>query len=247
MARMYKVTVDGQELEVDEDELKRGYTHAKAASKRMEEASMTKKEAQQVLRIFKESPREAFKYLGKDAREFAEQIIQEELNEALLSPQEKELRDYKKQLEKYQTDEKLAREQFEKEQMDAEMARYTEQIQSQIISTLDTAGLPRTERTVGRIAYYMQAALQAGYNNVTPSDVIEHVKNDYISDFKSFMGGLSEDQIEMFLGNDIVRKVAKSTVGSGMPKTTVPKSVNANIQRKEPTKKVLSPREYFKR
>jgi hypothetical protein len=82
---------------------------------------------------------------------------------------------------------------------------------------------------------------------VTPADVIEYVKNDYISDFKSFMGSMSEDQIRLFLGEDVVRKVAKSTVSGGMPMKTVPKSVNANRTTREPAKKTISPREYFKR
>ncbi len=246
-ARLYKVTVDGEEMEVPEEELLRGYAHNKAASKRMEEASMSRKEAEQVLRLFKESPREAFKLLGRDARQFAEQIINEELSEALLSPQERELRDYKRELEKYQMSEKQAREQYEKEQMDMEMARYTEQIQADIISTLDTAGLPKTERTIGRIAYYMQAALHAGYNNVKPSDVIDHVKNDYVSDFKSFMGTMSEDQIEMFLGQDLVRKVAKSTVKAAKTPQSVPKSVNQNRGEKKEDKKIMSPKDFFNR
>lgn len=246
-ARLYKVTVDGQEMEVDEDELRRGYAHNKAASKRMEEASMTRKEAEQVLRLFKESPREAFKLLGRDARQFAEQVINEELQEALLSPQERELREYKKQLENYQRQEKEAREQYEREQMEAEMARYTEQIQGQIVSTLETAGLPKTERTVGRIAYYMQAALQAGYKDVTPSDVIEHVKQDYVTDIRSMVGGLNEDALEAFLGTDNVRRIAKATVkGSKVQPSTVPRSVNANRAQKE-EKKVLSPKDFFNR
>ena len=247
VARLYKVTVDGEDMEVDENELLRGYAHNKAASKRMEEAAMSRKEAEQVLRLFKESPKEAFKLLGRDARQFAEQVINEELQEALLSPQERELREYKRELEKYQQSEKQAREQYEKEQMEAEMARYTEKIQAEIVGVLENAGLPKTERTVGRIAHYMQAALHAGYKDVTPADVIEHVKNDYIADFKSFMGSMSEDQIEMFLGNDIVRKVAKSTVKKGVQPTSVPKSVNANRAPKEDSKKILSPKDFFNR
>lgn len=246
VARMYKVMVDGEEMEVDENELRRGYAHNKAASKRMEEASMTRKEAEQVLRLFKDSPREAFKLLGRDARQFAEQVINEELSEALLSPQERELRDYKRQLETYQSQEKQARAEYEKQQLDAEMARYTEKIQTEIIGTLETAGLPKTERTIGRIAYYMQAALQAGYQNVTPADVIEHVKRDYTSDIQSLLGGLNEDALEAFLGAENVKKIAKSTVKGSRNPQTVPKTVNAGRSEKNEEKKILSPRDFFK-
>lgn len=246
VARLFKVTVDGEEMEVDEDELRRGYAHNRAASKRMEEAAMSRKEAEQVLRLFKDNPKEAFKLLGRDARSFAEDIINEELSEALLSPQERELRDYKRQLEQYQNQEKQARAEYEQQQMQQEMARYTEQIQTQIVSTLETAGLPKTERTVGRIAYYMQAALNAGYQNVTPADVVEHVKKDYVSDIQALLGGLNEDALEAFLGADNVKKIAKSTVKQPKGFNTVPKAVNANRAEQKAEKTILSPRDFFK-
>lgn len=244
-ARMFKVIVDGQEQEIDEDTLKKGYSHNAAASKRMQEAAMMRKEAEEVLRFFKSNPREAFQRLGMDAREFAQQLVNEDLEEALMDPKDKELRDYKKKVDAFEAQRREAQERYEKEQMEAEIARHSNQIQTDIISTLETAGLPKTERTVGRIIYYMQSALQAGYN-VSPKDVIEHVKNDYIHDFKSMLGGLSEQQIELFLGQDLVRKVAKSTVKQQVKETIVPKEVNQN--RVKPTeKKIQSPRDFFKR
>ena len=248
LARMYKVKVDGNEVEVDEQELLRGYAHNTAAEKKMQDAANSRKEAETVLKMFKENPKEAFRILGSDARAFAEQVINDELEEAMMSPEQKQLKDYKRELEKYQSSEKQAKEEYEKQEHDTAMAQYTEHIQSEIISSLGTAGLPNTDRTVGRMAHYMQAALAAGYENVTPKDVIEYVRNDYISDFKSFMGGMTEDQIEMFLGADVMRKVAKATTKGGMPNTKVDKSVNQNKAERESTKKKpTSPREYFAR
>lgn len=247
MARMYKVNVDGQELEVDENELKRGYSHRAAADKRMQEASLTRKEAEQVLRLFKENPREAFKHLGKDARQFAEEIINSELQEAMLSPQEREMRHYKQELEKYQTHEKAARAQYEKEQYDRELARNAETLQTDIISTLETNKLPRNEKTVSRIAYYMQSAIRAGFENVKPNDVIEFVKKDYISELQFFMHDLSEDQIEAFLGGDNVKRIAKSTVSkSKMPLNVTPRSINENKVARTDDKKPTSPDKFFR-
>jgi len=247
MKRMYKVTVDGQDMEVDEDELRKGYTHGKAASKRMEEASMTRKEAEQVLRIFKENPREAFKMLGTDARKFAEQVINDELSEALLSPQERELRDYKAKVDRYESESRSAKEQYEREQLESSIAQQAEAIQSDIIGSLESSGLPKTERTVSRMVYYMQAALQAGFN-VTPKDVVDQVRADYKADLNSMLGGLPEDALEAFLGADVVKRIAKSTVKTSMPIRSVDKSVNLNkAPRATEEKKVTSPRDYFKR
>lgn len=246
VARLYKVTVDGQEMEVDEDELRRGYAHNKAAAKRMEEASMTRKEAEQVLRVFRDNPKEAFRLLGRDARKFAEDIINEELSEALLSPRDKELRDYKRKVEQYEGERRTAQEQYEKEQMENEIQRQAESIQSEIISSLETAGLPKTERTVGRIVYYMQSAIAAGYN-VTPKDVIDQVRQDYRQDINSMLGGLPDEALKEFLDAGVFSKVAKSTVGSSRAPKAVDRSVNENRTVKKDGKKVLAPKDFFKR
>lgn len=244
-ARLFKVKVDGQEMEVDESELIKGYTHGKAAAKRMEEAALSRKEAEQVLRMFRENPKEAFKLLGRDARQFAEQVINDELQEAMLSPQERELRDYKRKVEEYESQSRRAKEQYEREQMEADIARQAETIQGEIISTLESAGLPKTERTVSRIVYYMQAALQAGYN-VGPKDVIQQVREDYKHDLNSLLGGLPEDALEAFLGADTVRKIAKSTVKAAKAPASVPKTVNQDRKPRE-EKKIMSPKDFFNR
>ena len=247
MARMFRVTVDGQEREVDEKELLRGYAHAQAANKRMEDASMTRKEAEQVLRIFKENPREAFKMLGTDARKFAEQVINDELSEALLTPEQRELRDYKSKVEKYESESRKAKEDYDREQMEAEFTKYQENIQSEIIDVLATAKLPQTQRTVSRIAYYMEAALNAGYN-VTPKDVVSQVRDDYKAEMDALLGGLSDDELETYLGANHYRRIAKSTVKTGMQLGKVDKTVNTNkAPREVEGKKITSPRAYFKR
>ena len=247
MARMFRVTVDGQEREVDEKELLRGYAHAQAANKKFEEAAMTRKEAEQVLRIFKENPREAFKLLGTDARKFAEQVINDELNEALLSPQERELRDYKAKVEKFESESRRAKEEYELEQSTKEFEKYQETIQSEMLSVIAEAKLPNTSDTIRKMAYYLEAELNAGYN-VTPKDVVSQVKADYQATVDQLLGGLDDDQLEDYLTSKHYRRIAKSSVKTGMQVSTAPKSVNQNKPvRESAQKKPVSPREYFKR
>lgn len=242
--RLFKVMVDGTEEEVDEDTLKKGYSHSKAAAKRMQEATNLQKEAREVVRFFKENPREAFSKLGLDAKEFAEKLIQEELEDALMDPKDKELRKYKKELEIYSSRERLAKEEFEKEQMNAEIARQTETIQSEIIESLKTSRLPSNDYTVGRIVYYMQSAMQAGFENVSPKDVIEQVKKDYISDLQSFTGGLQEEDLSSFISEEARKKILKASVNGGKKEKIVPKSVNEKKSSSK-EKRIVSPREFF--
>jgi len=244
-ARLYKVTVDGEDLEVDETELKRGYAHARAAAKRMQEAGSKRKEAESVLRIMKENPEQAFKKLGLDPRQFAQQIIDRELEEAMLTPEQRELRDYKQRVAAYENERRRAEEEYRNQQMQQAIARETETIQRDIIDTLSNSGLPQNEKTVSRIVYYMRAAHSAGHN-VRPVDVIDQVKQDYREDIRALMGGLPEEALNTFLDEDIIRKVNKSMVKTlKTAPATVPKTVNQDIKRPKADKKPRSPRDFF--
>lgn len=244
-ARLYKVTVDGQEMEVDEDELRRGYAHNKAAAKRMEEAAFSRKEAEQVIRLFKENPKEAFRVLGGDARRFAEQIINEELQESMLSPQERELRDYKRRVEEFETERRQAQEQYEQQMMQQQINAQAETIQNDIIGVLSEAGIPKTASSVNRMINYMQAALAAGYN-VSPKDVVEQVRLDYKQDMNSLLGGLPEEVLEQYLGAENYRRIAKSSVKKAPSLNKVPKEINEGRAEKVAAKKILSPKDFFK-
>lgn len=248
MKRMHKVTVDGTEMEVDEDELRRGYAHNKAAAKRMEEASMTRKEAEQVLRTFKENPAEAFRLLGLDPRKFSEDIINNELAEALMSPQEKELRDYKNRAEKYEGAQRRAQQEYEAQQAEQQMASMMESIQTDIITTAQSSGLPSSPEVIESIIYYMRAAEKAGFANVGAKDVIDQVKSDWKHRVNSVLGQLPEEVLEEWLG-DNYKRIARSSVKVPAGFKAVDKSVNAGRTPRVDTneRKVMSPKDYFKR
>lgn len=243
MARMFKVKVDGNEVEVDEAELLRGYAHNKAAEQRMREAGMTRKEAKAVIRLAQTDQRQFFKQLGIDPRQVAEKLIQEELSEAMLSPQEKEMRKIRQQLEHYQNSEKQAREEYEREVHEREVMRAKEEFESQFIEALKLSGHQATEHTVSRLAYYMNAALNAGYD-VTPMDVLPYAMNEFKTSTKSYLNGLDDSALAEILGEDTIRRLLK-------PKTPVvktnivPKSVNSNRESKKEEKKHESPAEFF--
>ena len=185
--------------------------------------------------------------MGLDPRQFAQSVIDRELEEAMLTPEQRELRDYKQRVSQYEAERRRAEEEFRNQQMQEAIAKETENIQRSIIDTLAVSGLPQNEKTVSRIVYYMRAAHNAGYN-VGPADVIDQVKEDYRDDIRTLMGGLPEEALDTFLGEDLIHKVNKSMVKS--LKTAPPpvsKDVNKDIKRAKPGKKILAPRDFFDR
>ncbi len=254
-ARMYKVMVDGREEEVDEDTLKGGYAHNRAAAKRMEEASLLKKqsldkqaELAEAIRVWQNDPKQIFKKLNIDPRAFAEQLINEELEDALMDPRDKKLRDYEREHTQRSEAERTQREQYEAQQEQAKVEQYLNDISNEIVQEADAIGIPRqyAQETVKRAAYYMDVAFQSGYN-VTVKDVMGQVKKDFQTETKSLLGSITPEQMKEYLGEDVYRNILKSSVQAQKKEVIVPKSVNQN--RTAPAKKnnkPMSPREFFR-
>lgn len=247
VARLFKVKVDGQDTEVDETELLRGYTHSKVANERMRQATETRQLAEQVLSIFKTNPKEAFAKLGVDAKAFAEQVLQEEMEEAVLTPEQKELRDLKRFKEDMSQKEEAARQAEAEAAEEAFRTQVAEELQTSIVTALDSADLPRNEYTVARMAYYLESCIQAGFE-ATPQDVIAHVKAEYDRELKAFLSSVPEDKLLNFIGPDFTKKVVKQHIAATGAKKKAVTPTPVGVEVKKPEENVpTTPRDFFRK
>lgn len=244
LAERYKIMVDNQEIEVDLDELKRGYGHNKAAAQRMTEAQNMRKEVEHALRQLKADPLAVLGMMGHDVDAIMTQRLNAQLEEAMLSDEQRDLRRYKQELEQYQTAEQQAREEYERSIMEQQAAEMREHLSNQVVDALQASNLPRNSRTVERIGYYMKGAHAAGFTNVTPHDVVPYVRQDYLADIQSLMSDITPEQYETMLGKDNVAKIAKAMAKQ---QTYVEKKVAKPVAPvKGPKKQIpMTPRDFF--
>lgn len=209
--KKYKVKVDGEDLDVDEEELLRGYQLSKASQKRMSEAAQLRQQAEELVKLAKTDPRKLLTHpsIGHDLKAFAEQILAEHLEEALMDPKDKELRDTKKRLAEFESAQKAIKDAEDAKQRQALYEHYETDISNKIASALDTSGLPKNESTVKRMAQYMKLAIDNGMD-VQPADVVELVRNDYVNEVKSLFGSTNEDTMLSLLGDDLTNKAVKA-------------------------------------
>lgn len=249
--KKYKVKVDGSEVEVDEDELLRGYQRAKSAAKRFEEAAKMKKEAEQLSALLKSDTADAIKRSGGNPQEWAEKFlagIYEEEELAKKDPKELEIRKLKKQLEevnKKETDKKAKEEQDQHAKL---LTQYEADYTKQITSALEKSGLPKTPFTVKRMAQYMARAMDAGMD-IAASDVVDYVKEDYINDFKGFFSQSNEDLLMQVLGKENADKIRRAELKKIKEKTpptpTATKPVaNAKPEEDQKPKKKMTMKEF---
>jgi hypothetical protein len=247
--RTFMVKVDGEEIEVSEDEILRDYQLRTASDRRFNEAASMRQQAEELIKLLKTNPRGALEHpaVGVNLKDLAEEILSEHLEEELLDPQEKEIKKLQRQLKQIETDKKLAQETEASKEREALEIKYAEEYEKQISDALETGGLPKTNRTVDRMVYYMREAINKGYE-LKASDVVSLVREDYITDIKDLLGASDAKVIADMLGEGGLKKIRKYDVDRVKnPKGATPTASEQapEKQREGKTRQKISMDEFF--
>lgn len=212
----FKLVVDGEEIEEevdwnDKEGMKKRLQLAAAAKKRMTEAVEAKRKAFEIVKAFENDPESMLARMGPKGREIAEKYLVKQLQDEMLSPEEKELRDLKAYRESKEKEELTKKEQ---EQLGVQQKRemeYAQQFQTTIITALEKSGLPKTPELVKRMAATMQKNLEYGLE-LTPEDLVMEVKSDLTKIVKSIIGDSDGDSLIGLLGDDVAKKIRQSDI-----------------------------------
>lgn len=213
--KIWKLKVDGAEVDfdaTDEETVKRAVQKAHAADKRMNEASMTRKQAERFIELLKTNPRAVLEHpsLGVDLKSLAEKIIWEGMQKAAKSPEEQARDAEKAELEQLRKDKAKRDADTKQEERDQLKEKYRQDWTSKFQTELEKAGLPKTDWTLTRMAAYMRQVLAKGHKHVQPGDVVEFVREDWQAAQREMFGHLDGDALIKVLGEDTAEKVRKA-------------------------------------
>lgn len=210
----YKFKSQGKEIELsDPAEIQRYLSMGYDANDKWQSAAEMKRQSEQFLRTLKNDPLAILNNpnLGLNVQELAMQILQGQIDDQLLSPEEKEFRSMKEQLEGFQR-EKSSREQAEAERRQVEADRNWEASTSQAVKEgLKSTGLPHTNFTWSTTLQYMAAAMDAGHSNVTPQDVMPYVKRDY-QRAQEQLYSLPDDELLAHIGDANINRIQQAVI-----------------------------------
>ena len=229
--KKFKLKVDGEEFEEELDlsneaELTKRLQLAKAAEKRIGQAKAEKQKAMEILKAFEEGT--LLKKHPK-ARELAEQLLVEQLQQEMMTPEQKELMElkkYKEERERSELERQKALEMAEAQQKESAIAQ---QFQKTIIDALDKSGLPKTPDMAKRMAYIMKKNLDLGLS-LTPEDLAAEVKSELNGLLKALIGGAEGEQLISLFGDDVAKKIRAYDVKKlkeGMKNNATPKKEDA--------------------
>jgi hypothetical protein len=216
--RTFELKVNGKNITKkinlsNEKELIRELQLAAAGREAMNETAELKKLFSQEIGRMKQDPWAVLEELGLNPDELAEMRIQQRIEEMKKSPEQienekmrKELDDARKKLK--EREEKEA--DFSKRQFEDQIAK---ELDEQIIQTLDAhKDISASPKVVGRIAETMLWAMENGFDDVTPEDVIPTVKNELRKEINDLLSNLPEEFLEEYIGQKNVERMRKKRV-----------------------------------
>ena len=218
LLKEYKLKVNGKEKTIkfdpsNDEEVVKYLQKAEASDSKFQEAAEVRKAAMQFIEDLRKNPRKVLSdpKIGIDVRKFAEQIMQEAIEDMEKSPEQREREKLQKELEEIKAQREKEKKDWEQAEFARLQAQHEQQLESEISSALDVGGLPKTARTVKAMAEMMMIALQNGIE-LSAQEIVPIVKNTTLSEFKEVLNSLTDDQLEDFIGKDILGRVRKRSI-----------------------------------
>lgn len=212
--RKRKYKVDGAEVEVDladEKALETWIQKGLAADKRFTEASKYRKDSEALLAALQRNPMAVLeriaKMTGGDPRKIVEDwLYKNHVQLEGLSPEERQRELDRRELEERRTGDKQREEQAKTQKYQEAVSAYRGHYEKEVIAALQEGGLPRTPRTVERMAHYILDARKAGVK-LGAKDVLPLVRQDYEQEFRELMGPMNADVLATLLGDGVLKKL----------------------------------------
>lgn len=251
----YKLKVNGKERSVkidmsNDEEVKRHLQKALAADESFKESSEVRKAAMSFIEELKKNPKKVLSdpNIGVDLKKFAEEIMNEAIQEMEKSPEQKEREKLTKELEDLKNQREKEKKDWEEKEFARLQAQHEKQLETDISAALDIGGLPKTAHTVSRMAHYMMIAMENGIE-LTPQEIAPIVKNETLGGFKELINSLSDDQLEEFMGKEILGRLRKKQVAKAKAQpietSASVKPTGSEVKKEEVAIKKQNYREFF--
>lgn len=201
-----KVKVNGAELEVGLDELEKDYQLKSASHEKMREAAALRKQVEEYTALLKTDPRKALKLFGVDARKLAEEELSEALEEEMMSPEAKRIRELEAKIAEREASDAAAadakRQADELAQVPALTAKYDAEVQA----ALRGAGLPVTPQLMRAVAAQARRDLDDKIEINFPA-IAESLSEQYRGSISEVVSNSDIQRLVALLGEEGMKKI----------------------------------------
>jgi len=225
-----------EEREFDQESLTRTVQKGLVADRRFEEAARKEQEVRKLANELqdkyskltdKQARKLALQELGVDPIQFAEELMQEYLEEQSLTAEQRRIKELEAFQKQKQREEEEYRRQIEQQQEMQAQQKYFKEIDDTITQVLQNEGIEKNLEVVERIIQYMRAAHRVG-QDISVEEIVSKLKNDGTNFIKSFVQNKDVERLANLLGEDMLKEInnyyLKKRVGGKPPVQVVSRS-----------------------
>lgn len=251
----FEIAFRGQKLDLKNPEHRKkleGFAQkGEAADAKFQEAAYMRKQSEDFIKLLKTNPEAVLgnPAVGLDVQKWAEEFLWNRMQEAKKTPEQKQREQELKELQEYREKEKTAAERAKQEAFEKAKEQYKGKLTEDIINTLAQTNLPKSARTVARMAHYILQAKQSGWVDVSPKDVVDMVREDYVQEHNELLGALPQEELLKILNAEVRKKIREAELwalkhpGQPIPASMQPK---LNEENHKAPKKGMTKEEFRK-
>lgn len=208
--KKWTLKVDGKDVTVDSEEklvalAMKGF----GSEKRFAEAAKARKEAEERKARLKADPWAILAEEGLDPDALAEARLAERLKKSMLSPEQQRAAELEKKLAEYEAKEKAAKEEVEKAALTKAEESAMAELDVTLPKVLAAAGLPKTPKSIIRIAEKMRDNLAEGLD-LSPEQLAAEVREEYLAEHVELWSAMEGDALLKHIPEAVLKKIRKA-------------------------------------
>lgn len=253
MLKSLKIKFNGREydeelpFEIPDDEasikyMKEQLQLGRLARSKSQEYSSLEKEVKAFVDELKKNPRKALANpaIGVDIKKLAQEIIEEEIENAAKSPEQLEREKLESELKAMKEEREKEKEEGRQREFERLQEQEYERYETAMSKALEGSKLPKSPYVIKKMADYMLLGLQDGMD-LQPEDVIPIVEQEMQNDLKEMFAIMPDEVIEAVVGKDVINRIRKRSIAKAKAQPPVPVKSSVRDVASEPKKETKEP------
>lgn len=245
--KTFKIKANGKTKEIKLDmskdaDIQKYLELAEGSREKFEEAAGLRKQVEALVKELKSNPLAILKNkeLGLDVKKLATQILEEELKDLEMSPEQKKLAEMERQLKEFEEEKKRISEEKKTAELEKARMQAMQQFDDEVTEALSGTKLPKSPYVVKRISDALLEVYnmtdEGGnplYPDASVKDVLPYVEEQINNEIKALFEVAPDEVLESMLGKGRLDKMRKNRIAKA--KQVAPKIEETGI--KSETKK----------
>ena len=228
-------------FEIDEahaDWLTKQRQKAMLADHKANEYSQLEREIGAFIQELRKNPKKALSNpaIGLDIKQFAAEILQEEIEQAQKSPEQIKEEALVRELEELKAEREREKQEMSARELERLTEREYERYDNLMSSAIESSDLPKSPYVVKKMTEYLMMGIENGID-VEPKDVIPLIREEIQNDIQEMFQVMPAEVIEQIVGKSNIEKLRKKRVAGAKAPVPVKSSLkDVGAQKKEEKK-----------